>query len=63
MPSPRTTSRQVDAVVWYRAVDPGKSVIEVQKVHEVANVRWLLTCCATPGRHSPDDLLKEKDKL
>ena len=54
---------KVDAVVWYRVVDPGKSVIEVQNVHEAVTQVALTLLRNLLGRHSLDDLLKEKDKL
>src|SRR5262245_23531570 len=54
---------RVDAVVWYRVVDPGRSVIEVQDVHEAVTQVALALLRNLLGRHSLDDLLKEKDKL
>ena len=54
---------KVDAVVWYRVVDPGRSVIEVQNVHEAVTQVALTLLRNLLGRHSLDDLLKEKDKL
>jgi regulator of protease activity HflC (stomatin/prohibitin superfamily) len=54
---------KVDAVVWYRVVDPGKSVIEVQNVHEAVTQVALTLLRNLLGKHSLDDLLKEKDKL
>jgi regulator of protease activity HflC (stomatin/prohibitin superfamily) len=54
---------KVDAVVWYRAVDPAKSVVEVQNVHEAVTQVALTLLRNLLGKHSLDDLLKEKDKL
>lgn len=54
---------KVDAVVWYRVREPAKSVIEVQDVHEAVTQVALTTLRNVLGRHSLDDLLKEKDKL
>jgi regulator of protease activity HflC (stomatin/prohibitin superfamily) len=54
---------KVDAVVWYRVVDPGRSVIEVQNVHEAVTQVALTLLRNLLGRHSLDDVLKEKDKL
>ena len=54
---------QVDAVVWYRVSDPVKSVIEVQDVHEAVTQVALTMLRDVLGRHSLDDLLKEKDTL
>ncbi len=54
---------KVDAVVWYRTVDPAKSVLEVQNVHEAVTQVALTLLRNLLGRHSLDDLLKERDKL
>jgi regulator of protease activity HflC (stomatin/prohibitin superfamily) len=54
---------KVDAVVWYRVTDPGRSVIEVQNVHEAVTQVALTLLRNLLGRHSLDDLLKEKDQL
>jgi regulator of protease activity HflC (stomatin/prohibitin superfamily) len=50
-------------VVWYRVTDPGRSVIEVQNVHEAVTQVALTLLRNLLGRHSLDDLLKEKDQL
>src|SRR5262249_2877568 len=54
---------KVDAVVWYRVLDPSRSVVEVQNVHEAVTQVALTLLRNLLGRHSLDDLLKEKDKL
>ena len=54
---------KVDAVVWYRVIDPVKSVIEVERVYSAVTQIALTTLRNIIGRHSLDDLLKEKDKL
>lgn len=54
---------KVDAVVWYRTVDPAKSVLEVQNVHEAVTQVALTLLRNLLGRHSLDDLLKERDQL
>jgi regulator of protease activity HflC (stomatin/prohibitin superfamily) len=54
---------KVDAVVWYRVVDSAKSVVEVQDVHEAVTQVALTLLRNLLGRHSLDDLLKEKEKL
>jgi len=54
---------KVDAVVWYHGIDPGKSVIEVQNVHDAVTQVALTLLRNLLGRHSLDDVLKEKDKL
>jgi regulator of protease activity HflC (stomatin/prohibitin superfamily) len=52
---------KVDAVVWYRVVDSAKSVVEVQDVHEAVTQVALTLLRNLLGRHSLDDLLKEKE--
>jgi regulator of protease activity HflC (stomatin/prohibitin superfamily) len=54
---------RVDAVVWYRVLDSAKSVVEVQNVHDAVTQVALTLLRNLLGRHSLDDLLKEKDKL
>jgi regulator of protease activity HflC (stomatin/prohibitin superfamily) len=54
---------KVDAVVWYRITDPNRSVVEVQNVHHAVTQTALTMLRNTIGKHSLDDLLKEKDKL
>ena len=54
---------RVDAVVWYRVVDPIKSVLEVKDVYSAVTQVSLTTLRNVIGRHSLDDVLKEKDKL
>jgi len=54
---------RVDAVVWYRVLDSAKSVVEVQNVHEAVTQVALTLLRNLLGRHSLDDVLKEKDKL
>jgi regulator of protease activity HflC (stomatin/prohibitin superfamily) len=54
---------KVDAVVWYRVTNPNRSVVEVQNVHHAVTQTALTMLRNVIGRHSLDDLLKEKDKL
>ena len=54
---------RVDAVVWYRVTDPIKSVLEVKDVYAAVTQVSLTTLRNVIGRHSLDDVLKEKDKL
>src|SRR5262249_49172576 len=54
---------KVDAVVWFRVIDPNRSVVEVQNVHHAVTQTALTMLRNVIGRHSLDDLLKEKDKL
>jgi regulator of protease activity HflC (stomatin/prohibitin superfamily) len=54
---------KVDAVVWYWVVDPAKSVIKVLNVYTAVTQIALTTLRNIIGRHTLDDVLKEKDKL
>ena len=54
---------RVDAVVWYRVTDPVKSVLEVKDVYAAVTQVSLTTLRNVIGRHTLDDVLKEKDKL
>ncbi len=54
---------KVDAVVWYRVVDPAKSVVKVLNVFSAVTQISMTTLRNIIGRHSLDDVLKEKDKL
>jgi len=54
---------KVDAVVWYCVVDPARSVVRVLNVYAAVTQISLTTLRNVIGRHSLDDVLKEKDKL
>jgi regulator of protease activity HflC (stomatin/prohibitin superfamily) len=54
---------KVDAVVWYWVVDPAKSVVKVLNVYAAVTQISLTTLRNVIGRHTLDDVLKEKDKL
>jgi len=54
---------KVDAVVWYWIVDPAKSVVRVMNVYTAVTQISLTTLRNIIGRHTLDDVLKEKDKL
>jgi regulator of protease activity HflC (stomatin/prohibitin superfamily) len=54
---------KVDAVVWYWVVDPAKSVVKVLNVYSAVTQISLTTLRNIIGRHTLDDVLKEKDKL
>jgi regulator of protease activity HflC (stomatin/prohibitin superfamily) len=54
---------KVDAVVWYRIIDPVKSVVEVEKIVPAVTQIALTTLRTLIGKHSLDDLLKETDKI
>lgn len=54
---------KVDAVVWFWVVDPAKSVVRVVDVYSAVTQISLTTLRNIIGRHTLDDVLKEKDKL
>ncbi len=54
---------KVDAVVWYWIVDPSQSVVRVADVYSAVTQISLTTLRNIIGRHTLDDVLKEKDKL
>jgi regulator of protease activity HflC (stomatin/prohibitin superfamily) len=54
---------KVDAVIWYRIVDPAKSVVKIANVYSAVTRISLTTLRNIIGRHTLDDVLKEKDKL
>ncbi len=54
---------KVDAVVWYCVVDPAKSVVRILNVYTAVTQISLTTLRNIIGRHTLDDVLKEKDKL
>ncbi|MFZ0571041.1 MAG: slipin family protein [Rhodomicrobium sp.] len=54
---------KVDAVVWYWIVDPARSVVRVMNVYTAVTQISLTTLRNIIGRHTLDDVLKEKDKL
>ena len=54
---------KVDAVVWYRIVDPIKSVLAVKDAPSAVTQIALTTLRNIIGKHTLDDVLKEKEKL
>jgi regulator of protease activity HflC (stomatin/prohibitin superfamily) len=56
-------SVKVDAVVYFRVVDPEKSVIQVAKFLEATNLLAQTTLRAVLGKHELDELLSERERL
>ena len=56
-------SVKVNAVVYFRVVDPAKSVIQVAKYLEATSQLAQTTLRAILGRHALDELLAEREKL
>ena len=56
-------SVKVDAVIYFRVVDPEKSVIQVAKFLEATSQLAQTTLRAVLGKHELDELLSEREKL
>jgi len=56
-------SVKVNAVVYFRVVDPAKSVIQVAKFLEATSQLAQTSLRAILGRHALDELLAEREKL
>ncbi|HET7363691.1 MAG TPA: slipin family protein, partial [Burkholderiales bacterium] len=56
-------SVKVNAVVYFRVVDPAKSVILVEKFFEATSQLAQTTLRAVLGKHALDELLSEREKL
>lgn len=54
---------RVNAVVYYRVIDPEKAVTEVQNYHYATSQIALTTIRGVIGQAELDDLLSERDKL
>ena len=54
---------KVDAVVWYRIVDPELAVIEVKAVSNAVVQVSLTTLRAVLGQHTLDEILKAQDTI
>jgi regulator of protease activity HflC (stomatin/prohibitin superfamily) len=56
-------SVKVNAVVYFRIVDPGKAIIQVESVFEATSQLAQTTLRSVLGQHDLDDLLAQRDKL
>ena len=54
---------KVNAVIWYRVIDPVKSVMEVKDVPNAVVQVSLTTLRTLLGQHSLDDILKAQDTV
>ena len=54
---------KVNAVIWYRVVNPSRSYIEVQDIRTAVVQTALTTLRNAIGQHTLDDVLKEREKL
>lgn len=56
-------SVQVNAVVYFRVVDPDKAIIEVERYYDAISQLAQTTLRSVLGKHELDDMLAERDKL
>ena len=56
-------SVKVNAVLYFRVVDPEKAVIQVEKYFEATSQLAQTTLRAVLGKHELDDLLAERERL
>jgi regulator of protease activity HflC (stomatin/prohibitin superfamily) len=54
---------KVDAVIWYRIVDPERAVIEVKAVSNAVVQVSLTTLRTVLGQHTLDEILKAQDNI
>ncbi|WP_322995377.1 slipin family protein [Castellaniella sp.] len=56
-------SVQVNAVVYFRVVDPAKAIIQVEQFLEASSQLAQTTLRAVLGKHELDEMLTEREKL
>jgi regulator of protease activity HflC (stomatin/prohibitin superfamily) len=56
-------SVKVNAVIYYRVVDPERAVIQVQNFHQATSELAQTTLRSVLGKHELDELLSERDKM
>jgi len=56
-------SVKVNAVIYFRVVDPGKAIIQVANPYEATSQVAQTTLRSVLGQHEMDDLLSQRDKL
>ena len=56
-------SVKVNAVLYFRVVDPAKAIIQVERYFEATNQLAQTTLRAVLGKHDLDDMLIERDQL
>src|SRR6202041_4079760 len=54
---------KVNAVLWYRVVDPQKAVLTVEDFRRAVQQLALTTLRNVIGQHDLDEILKERDKI
>jgi regulator of protease activity HflC (stomatin/prohibitin superfamily) len=56
-------SVKVNAVVYFRVIEPGKAIIQVANFYEAISQLAQTTLRAVLGKHELDEMLAERDKL
>jgi len=56
-------SVKVNAVVYYRVVDPEKAIIQVEQYHAATSQLAQTTLRSVLGQHELDEMLSQRDKL
>ncbi|HSR62124.1 MAG TPA: slipin family protein [Gammaproteobacteria bacterium] len=56
-------SVKVNAVVYFRVVDPERAIIQVENFHDATSQLAQTTLRSVLGQHELDDMLAERDKL
>jgi regulator of protease activity HflC (stomatin/prohibitin superfamily) len=56
-------SVKVNAVIYFRVVDPDKSIIQVENFHEATSQLAQTTLRSVLGKHELDDMLAERERL
>ena len=56
-------SVKVNAVIYFRVVDPGKAIIQVANAYDATSQVAQTTLRSVVGQHEMDDLLSQRDKL
>jgi regulator of protease activity HflC (stomatin/prohibitin superfamily) len=56
-------SVKVNAVIYYRILDPGKAIIQVANAYEATSQLAQTTLRSVLGQHELDEMLAERDKL
>ncbi|NZA28456.1 slipin family protein [Luteimonas sp. SJ-92] len=56
-------SVQVNAVVYFRVVDPQKAIVNVEHYYEATSQLAQTTLRSVLGKHDMDEMLSERDKL
>ncbi len=56
-------SVKVNAVVYFRIVDPGKAIIQVANAYDATSQVAQTTLRSVVGQHEMDDLLSQREKL